>query len=192
MRSFVAVEIPAPVKQRLGCLLDRLKAQAPRRSVRWVRETQLHLTLRFVGQIDRDRGVDLVAAVRRAVAGDEAFDVSLGGLGAFPGAQRPRVVWLGVDPDGGRRLGDLARALDSEIISAGLAEPERRGFSPHLTLGRSRAPRGDGRLSGLLDQPAGDHPLDMRVAGVTVFESVLGSAGAVHSRLEQVSFAGEP
>lgn len=192
MRSFVAVEIPAPVKQRLGCLLDRLKAQAPRRSVRWVREAQLHLTLRFVGEIDRDCGADLVNAVRRAVVGDEAFDVTLGGLGAFPGAQRPRVVWLGLDPDGGSRLAELARTIDSEIIAAGLAEPERRGFSPHLTLGRSRAPRGDGRLSGLLEQPAGGQPFHMRVAGVTVFESVLGSAGAVHSRLDRISFVGEP
>ena len=66
MRTFVAVEIPVQVKQRLGCLLDRLKAQAPRRSVRWVREAQLHLTLRFVGEIARDQGPELVAAVRHA------------------------------------------------------------------------------------------------------------------------------
>ena len=103
--------------------------------VRWVPPENVHLTLKFLGEIEEDLLPELSAAVEESVAGTDPFDMALNGFGAFPSLRRPSVVWLGIEPN------DTLSALQEKLERAleGLGFPrEDRPFRPHMTLGRTR------------------------------------------------------
>jgi 2'-5' RNA ligase len=107
--------------------------------VRWVAPEGIHLTLRFLGEVDEARLDELGAALEQAVAGREAPRLAPGSLGAFPSLRRPRVIWIGLEEDG-RRLEPLHVAVEGAARLLGWPA-ETRAFRPHLTLGRVRDPR---------------------------------------------------
>jgi 2'-5' RNA ligase len=138
VRSFVALEIDARLRARLGQLAEQLRPQLP--GVKWVREDGIHLTLRFLGQSSEVQAEAMRAALARAAAACPACDASTTGLGLFPERGSPRVLWLGLEvPDSVR---ELQRACEAAAVAAGFA-PEPRGFAAHLTLARwrERGPR---------------------------------------------------
>ncbi len=136
MRLFIAIPLPEPVLKRLAEVQHRLKGRVAHRSVRWVRSEGIHLTLKFLGDTTREK----VGAIGEAltVVGRNApgCTVTVEGLGCFPSPRRPRVLWVGVtEPTG--RLEALQAAVEEAMTSLGYS-PERRGFTPHLTVGRVR------------------------------------------------------
>jgi len=145
MRLFAAVDLEPPVRrgafafgQRLACTHGGPGGRG-RPGVSWVREENLHLTMRFLGEVEDRQAEDLVARFGERLA-TRAFDIELGGAGVFPPAGPPRVVWLGVT-----RGADLLRALNAEVegrfVAWGYGRDDRP-FRAHLTLGRCRAPLG--------------------------------------------------
>ncbi|MEO0081949.1 MAG: RNA 2',3'-cyclic phosphodiesterase [candidate division WOR-3 bacterium] len=140
MRAFVAVEISDRVRDQIRLLLESLKVDPSARvsSVRWVRPEQMHLTLAFLGEVS----LDFIESAKQrlaAVSSDQAsFVCKLKGLGAFPSLGRARVVWTGVE-EGNEQLKQLYGAVVRELAKVGY-EPEKRPFSPHLTLGRLKIP----------------------------------------------------
>jgi len=146
----------------------------------------MHLTLRFLGEVDAARDLELRGVWRDAVQGFPPLRFRLGGAGVFPGAARPRVLWIGVreDPPGGRIEG-LARALESAARGAGFP-PEERPFHPHLTLARARremratAPR----------EPIPELQSVVECAAVLLLRSELAPAGARYTLLEAYPLAG--
>lgn len=132
MRLFVAVNFPAELREAVWA------AVAPARrggeAVRWVRPENIHLTLKFLGEVTEERTAALPAALGRAAAGTRAFDVTVGGGGAFPDQQRPRIFWIGVTPEPALEL--LQHAVEREFAPLGFPT-EGRPFHPHLTLGRA-------------------------------------------------------
>jgi 2'-5' RNA ligase len=177
IRSFVAVDLEAPVQQavrELQAELARIKAD-----VRWVRPEGLHVTLKFLGSVEAARLERVRAALAAAMADQPVLHVHVHGLGAFPGWRRPRVVWVGLHGDG---MGELAARVDDALARLGF-EREQRAFTPHLTLGRVNSPRGWARLEEVckahLDDDCGESDID----AVTIYRSTLQRGGAVYTSL---------
>lgn len=127
MRLFVGLELPAPVTVAL------LGAMGGVAGARWQRAEQLHLTLRFIGEVDRHQAQDIVAALGRVNI--KAFQAELGEAGLFEHRGRIDTLWVGVRP--ADRLAALAKAVDAALAGAGIAR-ETRAFVAHVTLARGR------------------------------------------------------
>jgi 2'-5' RNA ligase len=135
MRLFFAIELATPVAEALHQATGPLRAVEP--ELAWVAPERLHLTMKFLGDVD-DAGTErLLAAVDSITGRHRPFEMTLGGVGAFPNFRRARVVWLGVGSD--PRLEWLHHDLEVACGAAGF-EVEGRAFRPHITLARVRAP----------------------------------------------------
>jgi 2'-5' RNA ligase len=173
MRCFVAVEVDAESLKKLRRLLTSLPAVA---DVRWSRPEQLHLTLKFLGQVPDTLVPQLADELQQVSRACAPFRVRLTALGGFPTAARPRVLWCGVDDpaEGCRRW--LSRA---EPMLEVLGYPrEQRSFTPHITLGRSRSATGSHGLAGVLRSAPDLSGPFFEVTEVVLFESRLHPKGA--------------
>ncbi len=143
VRSFIAIPIPSAVIQVLDDAVKSLDSSIGE-NVRWVRTEGIHLTLKFMGDIEAGM-VDRVLEAMPAVASQfSPFELAISGLGVFPNARRPRVLWSGVHGDM-ETLAALQLAIDDALGDLGLRK-EQRAFSPHLTLGRVRRDVAEGQL----------------------------------------------
>ena len=181
-RCFVAVTLGDPTRAALIEYLERLRATVA--GVGWTRPENLHLTLKFLGDVAPARVPSLTERLRLAVAAEPAFTARVGGVGAFPSLARPQALWIGV---GSPRVAALAAAVESACEREGF-EPERRPFRPHVTLGRVRDRRPRPDLSFLARD--GDRELGIApVADVVLFRSELQARGARHSVLARLPLA---
>lgn len=148
-------------------------------------ESNLHVTLKFLGQVDEARvgaiGDALMAVARRT----PAFDVNVGGLGAFPTPMRARILWVGLAP--AAPLAALAAEVDATLAALGI-EPEARPFAAHVTLGRVRESRRKPALADALARPADCGRL--AVTRVSLIRSELHPRGARYTELASVLLAG--
>lgn len=140
MRLFFAIPLPDPALDAVAEALRPLRGAGP--GVGWVKRANLHLTLRFLGEVDAARADEVGDAVAPWVRRLFFSPVRLVGGGAFPDARRPKVVWIGAEAS----LGPLVGAIESCMVNLGFT-PEARPFVPHLTVGRVR----DGRADRLVD-----------------------------------------
>jgi len=163
--------------------VERLRALA--RDVAWVGRDNVHLTLKFLGGVEASRLDAVAAALRAAVAERAAFHLVLRGLGAFPSAGRPRVLWAGVG-EGAAAMGDLAGRVDAALAPLGFPR-ELRPFAAHATLGRVRAPRVERGLGEALALAGGFG--GQRVAHVSLMRSDLSSRGARYTELAALPLA---
>ena len=134
IRSFICVSIPSQVRHSVADVQQELRAVC--RDVKWVRPESMHITLKFLGDVEQDRIQALKLSLERAVSSSSPFLMSLDGLGRFPKSGRARVIWAGIR-QGAVILKTLAQSVDEACVSLGF-EREKRPFSPHLTLGRVR------------------------------------------------------
>ncbi len=171
----------------------RLQAEAVE-GVRWVRSEGIHLTLKFLGSIGANSVPVVSQALARCAASTAPFELSLDSVGAFPGVRDPsdpRVVWIGL---GGalEPLSELQQSLERELEGLGFAR-ERRGFTPHLTLGRTResAPIPQRRrLAQALAATAIERREAMPVKEIALIQSDLTPTGAVYTRLYSARLGG--
>jgi len=173
-RLFVGLPLAHAVRRSLSADQARLAGTVPRHSVRWVPEANLHLTLKFLGAVDRGRVVLLARGLSDALAGWPVVPVCLGDrVALFPGASRPRVVAAAVEA--GDRLKHLAACMERWAHKEGVPR-EKRKFTPHVTLGRVRNPGMP--LPGL--SRGRIKPLAWEVDRVCLYESQLTPKGAVY------------
>jgi len=175
MRGFVALELPDAVRQQLAALGRRLQ---PLGDVRSTPTSQLHVTLKFLGDVDDAQA----GAIGRhlAAARWQRLQLRPAGLGQFPPRGAPRVLWAGLGGDTAP-LAALARELETLATGLGVAG-EDRPFRAHVTLGRCRSPRGAAALQRALQElGAGLDGPDFTATTVTLFRSEPGPAGAVHT-----------
>lgn len=132
VRLFVAIPFPSELRQTLATVSGGIPG------ARWTDEDNLHLTLRFIGEVDGGVYEDVIAALGQ-VRG-ERFDLSLGGIGQFGKGEKARVLWMGVDKN--PALTQLRDRVESALVRAGL-EPEGRKFTPHVALARLHGAAGD-------------------------------------------------
>jgi 2'-5' RNA ligase len=134
IRAFIAVPLPDSLLEQLTALQRQLKKRVPERSVRWVRPEGIHLTLKFLGDTPTEKLPKIERALAEVARHAPACTFTVGELGCFPNPRRPRIVWIGVQEPTGR-LAALQDAIEEVMAPFGY-EPEGRGFTPHLTLGR--------------------------------------------------------
>lgn len=189
LRAFIALELPGGLQKAISQVIERLQGTAGRSSVRWVSAENIHLTLKFLGDV-APTGVDLIEEAMKAEAAlQNGFKVEAGGLGAFPNLKRPRVIWLGVDAP--PELASLQHGIDSATAQLGYAS-ECRLFSPHLTLGRVRenaSPSEIAVIASALKDEKFDSPGAVVVDTVHLFKSDLKSSGSVYTRLFSAPFS---
>lgn len=181
MRSFVAVEVDSSVKDALLRIIDRLR-RVPA-DVRWVARENMHLTLKFLGEIDEAQAARLRELLRVETSRFAPLELEFVGLGRFPPQGAPRVVWAGCRGDVDKLKG-LAAAVERTAKETGVP-PEERPFSAHLTIGRVKSPR-SGRaladaIAGFADDPFGKQT----VRSFTLYKSTLTPDGPIYEAVER-------
>lgn len=174
-RVFCAVELPPEVRARATEHIARLREAVPETRAGWEREEKLHITLKFLGEIEAQRVAALSQAAARATQSAQPLTLSLENAGAFPTHGAARVLWLGIkDAAGG--LVRLQQSLEDECASEGF-QREERAFHPHLTIARVRAPQGARRLAAL-HREMGFPPVEFQVTKLVVIRSEMGAGGS--------------
>lgn len=133
VRTFIAIDLSPEIYRRLDEVTGQLKTRLPSAPVRWVTTHNIHLTLKFLGEVSIESLDAIKDVVQRHAGQFSPFEFQVGKLGVFPSIRRPRVIWVGVDAP--QELGMLQRGIENDLNRLGYPR-EERGFSPHLTLGR--------------------------------------------------------
>jgi 2'-5' RNA ligase len=182
IRSFVAILLPEALRDTIAATIEGLRPLgAP---VAWVPARNLHLTLQFLGNQTEERLADAAAALDEAGAGCAPLDLTLHGIGAFPGLERPRILWIGIAQGALEARALQARVADA-LIRRGFPK-EDRAWHPHLTIGRVFDERRWRReagppLRGALAQAAATRFGVLRVTEVALMRSDLSPKGARHT-----------
>jgi RNA 2',3'-cyclic 3'-phosphodiesterase len=187
LRTFVAVEIDEAVRRAAAHLVEQLRAASA--DVTWVAPHNMHLTVKFLGDVAAEKIPQVCDWVAKAVASVEPFELQLHGVGAFPNLSRPRTIWLGTGA-GQHELAAVAERLDAALEGLGF-KPEGRAFQGHLTLGRVRRPTPAlAGLSQLLQQHAALDTGVTPIGEVVVFSSQLDRTGPTYEALARARFQG--
>jgi len=180
MRTFIAVDLPEEIKTRISGFIEKIKPLAPR-GIGWASLADMHVTLKFLGEVEESRIPEIGAAVREAAAETPSFPLTVAGTGTFPPfSSHPRVLWIGLEES--PALQDFQARLENGLEALGFPR-ETRPFHPHLTAARVKS-AGVSRV--LLDRFIGsDGALfgDMVVREVVVYQSILRPGGAEHRPL---------
>ena len=186
IRAFVAVEIDHAIIQGIFATTDELRQKIS--GVRWTPQTNCHLTLKFLGDVDAGQIEAIGQVLERELSLFPRFTINAKGLGVFPDATRPRVLWVGVE---GKPLAELAERVEKALTSLGFAQ-ERRKFTPHLTIGRWRQfKRSDKNLTDTLAKWQERDFGGFTVHEVVLFQSILNPGGAEYRRLK-VAWLSDP
>jgi RNA 2',3'-cyclic 3'-phosphodiesterase len=188
-RTFIAIAVPEPVEQKLTMLQAELAPEIA--GCRWNSTRPFHITLAFLGDVPDGDLNKICQAVAASTVSLDRFEVELRGLGAFPNAIRPRVVWAGATATNINALNELQQSviLSLERIGHG---PDDERFHPHVTIGRIKHDRRGGRgLHALIEARAGWSAGEFEVAEVLVMASTLGRAGPVYEVLGRGGLGGK-
>jgi 2'-5' RNA ligase len=182
LRLFCAVELPGEVREAVAAHASRLRRDFPDARASWARPEGLHITLKFVGEVEAARAEALSRAAEAAAEGFAPFRLSIEESGTFPPRGAARVLWLGVK-DASGQLARLQRRLEQECDSAGFPR-EPRAFKPHLTLARLRTPKDAHALSEAhRHTPFG--PYHFGASELLVIRSELGPGGSRYTPLSR-------
>jgi RNA 2',3'-cyclic 3'-phosphodiesterase len=190
MRLFVALEIPAAVRDNLAAQMKELRdlsAQVADKRPRYVRPENLHVTLKFIGEVSPAEFKGIRGALK-AVHSDAPVHLHFRGLGFFPDEQYPRVLWAGADAS--ENLPSLAANIDSVLETQGVAR-EKRAFTPHLTLARFEPPGLHEKLRAMLKQNGEREFGSFEAREFHLIESKLKPAGAEYTSLASFPIASE-
>jgi 2'-5' RNA ligase len=188
VRLFVALGISSAIRERFTGLTKGLRAQDAKSSAkkpRWVRPENLHVTLKFIGETSPER-LDAIGTVLAEVHSAESAELRFRGLGFFPDARRPRVLWARIDASPG--LTSLAGDIDQRLAKLGFPV-ERRAFTPHLTLARCEPSAISAELRAAMEREAACDFGVLRTSEFRLIESKLKPTGAEYTTLKSFLFA---
>lgn len=183
IRSFIAVELPDGVLSALSRVQEHLKSYGFR--TKWVRPANIHITLKFLGDIDSGTIDAIASAMLSAAEGCVPISLAAKGIGVFPNIKRPRVLWAGLTGEVNLLI-DLQRKLDDWLSDIGFAK-ERRSFKGHLTLGRFKSRVNSTEIMRALTEFEDFKTQSFMARELILFKSVLRPSGAVYSKLEGIS-----
>ena len=178
-RLFVALPLPDPVARFLKDIRRRL--ETPELNIRWVPVKNIHLTLQFLGDVERATVASITEQMDAAVGAFPPFSIAAKGVDGFPNLRRFRVLWVGLDGET-QQLAGIQRELASRLEMIGFAR-ERRRFHPHLTIGRARHPIDGRRFGERLPTLADRASEPLRVDRICLFASLLKPGGAEYTCL---------
>jgi 2'-5' RNA ligase len=182
MRTFIAIEIPENVKERMTEVQATLRKADIDAS--WPRPEGIHLTLKFLGEVPESQIDEIRNALARAVRGINTFRLEGRGTGAFPNARSARVVWMGLSGEM-EKLKQLQAAVEENLVRIGL-EREDRPFKPHLTLARIKYIRSREAWQKILDQVKDIQLPGFEVSAVSLMKSELKRTGAEYTEVAKV------
>jgi 2'-5' RNA ligase len=185
MRTFIAVEISESTRNTLAQVISDIKLALGRLS--WVRPENMHVTLKFLGEIQNEREENIAAALQAVARDFNPFGYEAESLGCFPNPRRARVLWAGMRGSL-NTFTTLAESVDKAMNSLGFRK-ETRPFSPHITLARIRKPIKPQLLVEAIEQYQGEFFGDEWVEGISLMKSDLKPDGAVYTRLSYHCFA---
>ncbi|MEW6211594.1 MAG: RNA 2',3'-cyclic phosphodiesterase [Acidobacteriota bacterium] len=181
VRTFICIEIPASIRRRIEELQRALRSADAQAS--WVRVANIHLTLKFLGDVERSRIERVIRAVEGAALEIDPFEIEVGGAGSFPSLKRPRVLWVGLT-----RVADelkrLHREIENRLAGSGFARDEKK-FSPHLTIARLRSERNAARVAERLIE-TGFPSESFTAREVIVMRSELSAGGSIYTPLAAI------
>lgn len=186
IRSFIAIPIDPPIRKAAATLVQRLSEPDDR--MKWVPNENLHLTLKFLGDVENTEIPRVCDLVRQCCEPIKPFQLHFRGAGGFPTADRPRVVWAGIT-EGGDPLVRLVASLEKELATLGF-KPEPRDYQPHLTLGRTRggsrrgSPETAERIAANADFELGA----MQAEAACLFASYLDKHGPSYHVMDTIEF----
>ena len=183
LRAFIAIELPRATQEAIQSQTARLHQSLGDQSIRWVQPANLHITLKFLGDIAATHLDFIKQSLTRLVDSHSAFDLQIGGLGSFPNSKRPRVLWAGIHAPAG--LPTLQKTIEDGATRLGYNK-EERPFSPHLTLGRVRQGLSAQELQKVSTTFSAfqlGKISTARVDSVYLYQSDLNSEGSVYTKL---------
>jgi 2'-5' RNA ligase len=180
LRCFIAIEIPGAIRDALADL--QMELRECNADIRWVKPDNIHLTLRFLGDVGEHRLDGIVSALAKVSGRYEQFSLQVKGLGLFPNMRSPRVLWSDVIDEGS--LAQLQDETEAAMAAIGFI-PEKRRFSPHLTLGRFRSAGGKDCINKGIDAHRNEGLGYMDVTSVVLMKSDLTPRGAKYSKISE-------
>ena len=183
IRTFIAISLPEPVLEAIVAAQEKLKESGLK--IRWVRKEGIHLTIKFLGDIERDDVEKIRGAMEQATSAFSHFRLQGDGVGVFPNFKRPRVAWVGVSGDI-EILRTLHGDLESQLGNLGFPK-EKRPFKGHLTLGRVKGRLDPTKLRDAFEALGNFRTGPFTVQSIVLFQSDLRPDGAVYRRLAEVS-----
>lgn len=186
IRTFIAVKLPETVLAAIGGVQERMAACGL--NVRWVTTGNIHLTLKFLGEVDEDKVAGIAAVLTEAVHGFAPLRIAAAGVGVFPNVKRARVIWVGLAgqlPE----LAALQRSIEDRLATIGYPR-EKRPFTGHLTLGRVKGSIAASRLTTAMGAFIDFASETFEVDRVVLFKSDLRPTGADYTELRQVTLPG--
>jgi 2'-5' RNA ligase len=190
MRTFIAIEISDDIKKMLDQIESHLKYAGA--DVKWVKPETIHLTLKFLGEINEEKCEEVKEALNSIAKYMKPFELTLKDMGAFPKIENPRVVWVGLGK-GAAESAALASGIDDLLSKTGFAK-EERPFSPHLTIGRVRSPMNKDKLKEKMSSASSNFQLSAvpphQVASVILFKSTLTPQSPIYTNIHESRFSG--
>ena len=187
VRTFIAIELAPHVVDGLARVQEELRGAGAK--VKWVARQNLHLTIKFLGDVEYEKVNEISQVITGAVADTAPFALKVHGIGTFPkGGRAPRVVWAGIEGDT-EKLERIYTRLNDGLVRFGVPYEKRR-FSPHATIGRVRSPAGANRLVEAIRERADADFGETEVSGLVFFMSELTSSGPVYTVLAHIPFGG--
>ena len=186
IRAFIAVDLDDPVIEKICNVIEILNSRLT--EIRWLRKENLHLTLKFLGNIAESQVEPITAALRHPLGLFSPCTISAKGLGVFPDFRRPKILWVGLTGD---QLVQLAAEIESALMPIGFT-PENRAFTPHLTIGRWR--EGSRPAKNLRQEIDSLNDFEFgacAVRQIVLFQSVLKPEGASYSELRTIQLGTE-
>jgi 2'-5' RNA ligase len=184
MRTFIAIELIDAIRNELAQIQARLRYSGA--DVKWVERENIHLTIRFLGEVREERIEEVSSALDEVARGSRPFEISIKDLGVFPKLEFPRVVWVGLEK-GKDESREIAREVDERLERLGF-QRESRPFSPHLTIGRVRSPKNKAALKEKLLSTKIEKVLSQKVNSIILFKSELTSQGPIYTKLHESKF----
>lgn len=185
IRVFIAIELTGRTLGELASLQSALRKAGA--DVRWVEPENIHLTLRFLGDLVPEKAEELKRVLAETAAGSKPFELTIKDVGAFPGLVSPRVIWAGVGL-GAAESARLAETIETKLQALGIPK-EDRVFHPHVTLGRVRGPKNCEKLRGMIEATKFEAGSKINVDHLTLFESQLTPRGPAYTPLFKASIA---
>ena len=186
IRTFIAFELPEKIRSFISNIQEDLKSK--RLDVRWVRPKNIHLTLKFLGNINKDDAQKVGAAIFKSAADYAPIFLAAKGIGAFPGINRPRVLWIGISGQIDVLI-QLQKSLDDKLGKIGFSK-ENRPFKGHLTLARVKGQINQAKLINAIKKYGELESEPFIADNIILFKSDLKSTGAVYTKLMEKRLSG--
>jgi len=182
MRAFIAIELPQEIKEALNRLQQKLKTAEA--DIKWVEPKNIHLTLKFLGEIDEQTRSRINSSLEGICRIRKPFMIAISSLGAFPNTASPRIIWLGIK-QGNNEVKEICQTMEKHLTVPAIPKEEKE-FCAHITIGRTHSGKNRQELAKLLiDLSKNLSQSQFQVSKITFFKSALTPRGPIYEVIQE-------